>query len=177
MATMKQQEKASTAWFSKLIKGAGASALEKQRMGLEVFKPQKDPFVGGMFFFLYDPKYKDKLPWWDKFPLVVPFDVNNDGFIGLNLHYLPPGPRKALIEKLVSYKKKAGSPDAYMKISYPLLKQAARSVEFEACIHRYLFSQMRSQLVKVDDSAWVNATMLPVQQFQGASARKVWSNR
>ena len=33
-------------------------------------------FVGRMFFFAYDAKYKDVLPVWDKFPLVIPMDLS-----------------------------------------------------------------------------------------------------
>ena len=172
--TIGQLEKDSVAWFTSLIKAAGGSALEKKRLGMDVFKPQQDPFIGGMFFFLYDAKYKEKLPWWDEFPLVIPVEIYSDGFLGLNLHYLPPPARKKLIESLQKYKKQAGTPDAFMRLSYTMLK-AARSVkDFEPCIHRYLFSHVRTQFVKVQDSAWVKATMLPVQQFRGASAQKVW---
>jgi len=174
--TMRQLEKDSVAWFTSLIKAAGGSALEKQRLGMDVFKPARDPFIGGMFFYLYDPKHKEKLPWWDAFPLVIPVENYSDGFLGLNLHYLPPPARKKLIEGLLKYKKMPGTPNAYMKLSYSMLKAARSIKEFEPCIHRYLFSHVKSQFIKVDDSAWVKATMLPVQQFAGAHSRTVWKS-
>ena len=30
------------------------------------------PYPGSMFFMYYDPKGKEKLPYWDKFPLILP---------------------------------------------------------------------------------------------------------
>ena len=32
------------------------------------------PDIGGFYLYQYDPKWKDKLPWYDIFPLVFPFD-------------------------------------------------------------------------------------------------------
>lgn len=177
MPQQTQQEKASMAWFASMIKGVRTSAKDRKRMGIESFSPAKDPFIGGMFFFVYDPKFKDKLPWWDSFPLVIPIDFDGEGFLGLNLHYLPPMARKPLIEKLIQYKKRGGTAKAYMKISYQFLRSVAKTLEFETCVHRYLFSNVRTQFVRVDDSVWMNAAMLPVQRFQGASSQKVWRNR
>lgn len=177
MATPKQQQQASIAWFTSMIKGMRGSGKDRARVGVDFFSPARDPFLGGMFFFMYDAKHKETLPYWDKFPLVIPIEMYNDGFLGLNLHYLPPKLRRELIDKLVGYKKRAGNPRAYMSLSYPMLKGITRTKLFEPCLHRYLGSHMRSQLVKVHEDAWINATMLPVQRFQGATARQVWSQK
>ena len=40
--------------------------------------------IGRMYFYFYDPKTKDKLPYYDRFPLVIPIERYNDGFLGLN---------------------------------------------------------------------------------------------
>jgi len=44
---------------------------------------------GNMYMYVYDPKYKDTMPYWDQFPLCLPFDEISGGFVGINLHYLP----------------------------------------------------------------------------------------
>ena len=41
---------------------------------------------GAMAMFFYDPKTKDKLPYYDSFPLVIVVDAAEGGFYGLNLH-------------------------------------------------------------------------------------------
>lgn len=117
---------------------------------------------------MYLPKYKDKLPYWDKFPLVIPFGVEADSFIGLNLHYLPTAERVKLLTFLQKHKTKKTTRQ-YMSLSYSVIKAAAHSDLFKPCVHRYLKSHLRSRLVKVDHESWENVAVLPVQQFQKGS--------
>lgn len=118
-----------------------------------------------MFFFRYDPLYKNVLPYWDKFPLVIPFDINATSFIGLNIHYLPIPARQKLLDILGVLRTKKTTRE-YMRISYKFIKSASQTELFQPCIHRYLKSHLRSRLVKVDPDEWRNAADLPVQQFQ-----------
>ena len=53
-----------------------------------------------MFMFIYDPKHKDTLPFYDTFPLVFPIEIYSDSFLGINLHYLPPVLRAKLMDAL-----------------------------------------------------------------------------
>ena len=53
-----------------------------------------------MYFFNYDPKHKETLPYYDRYPLVICVKLLPDGFHGLNLHYLPPMQRAGLLTKL-----------------------------------------------------------------------------
>ena len=45
---------------------------------------------GRMYSFLYDPKWKNQLPYYDTFPLIFVVENEKDSFLGLNLHYLAP---------------------------------------------------------------------------------------
>ena len=56
--------------------------------------------IGGMYFYVYDPKTKNEMAFYDKFPLVIPVEKYSDGFLGLNLHYIHPRSRLALLDKL-----------------------------------------------------------------------------
>jgi hypothetical protein len=51
---------------------------------------------GEMYFFQYDAKLKKELPYWDKFPLIFPVEEAPNGFYGLNFHYLPYIPPRAV---------------------------------------------------------------------------------
>ena len=164
-------------WFTDMIKGVRGSAGLRKRASAHWFNPVADAFLGGMFFYHYDPKTKDKLPYWDAFPLVIPVSIYEDGWGGLNLHYLPPSQRAQLLGALLKYKKKAGTPAAYMKLSYPLLSTVVKAPGYQQCWHRYLSSHVMSNLIAVSDDHWENAVMLPVQQFHGATSRQVWSKR
>ena len=61
------------------------------------------PSAGRMSMFFYDPKFKQRLPYYDTFPLVLPLEPMKGGFIGLNFHYLPYGVRFAFLQQLQSY--------------------------------------------------------------------------
>lgn len=155
-------------WFYDQIKSS-ASAFPKN-----TFNPVKDPFIGGMFHFIYDPKYKDQLPYWDKFPLVIPIEAYNDGFLGLNLHYLPPMLRAKLLDALIELKEKSSSNRSYMRVSYDILKKVAKQKLFEPCLKRYLSSHIMSKIVSIDDTSWETVAFLPTQQFQKATQKEVW---
>jgi hypothetical protein len=129
------------------------------------FNPVNDPFIGGMFFFLYSPKYKDKLPYYDKFPLVIPFGVEPGTFIGLNLHYAPSSDRIRILQYLDRVRAKKSTRE-YATISYQTLKVAVKADVYKPCIHRYLTSHLRSRLVKVNMNEWENIAALPVAQWR-----------
>ena len=81
--------------------------------------------IGKMYFYFYDPKTKDTMPYYDRFPLVIPIERYNDGFLGLNLHYIHPKQRMILLDKLSD----TMSNDTYdentkLKISYRYLAAA-----------------------------------------------------
>lgn len=176
--TTKKEVDASIAWFHSEIKGElgkdGRAKSRTRRIPDKAFDPARDPFIGGLFFFRYDAKYKDVLPYWDQFPLVIPISMYDDGMLGLNLHYLPPIGRAKLLDLLLKYKRRSLTPKAYMKLSYDMLKQTVSHELFKPCIHRYLTSHIRSQLVKVSDEYWDRAAILPVQKFVGATDQEIW---
>ena len=60
-----------------------------------------EEIVGSMQMFFYDPKTKDTLPYYDRFPLVVVVGPAEKGFYGLNLHYLPPILRAKMLDSLM----------------------------------------------------------------------------
>lgn len=155
-------------WFYSQIKST-ASAFPKN-----TFNPVKDPFIGGMFHFIYDPKWKDQLPYWDKFPLVIPIEAYNDGFLGLNLHYLPPIMRAKLLDALMELKEKSPTNQSYMRVSYGILKSIAKQKLFEPCLKRYLTSHIMSKIISIDSESWEEVAFLPTQQFQKASHKDVW---
>lgn len=134
-------------------------------------------FIGRMYFYFYDPKTKDKLPYYDTFPLVIPIEIYDDGFLGLNLHYIPPKHRVILLDKLSAIVNN----DFYdartkLRISYEYLAAASRAYEATPCIKRYLFSHVRSKFLEITADEWDIAALLPVEAFVNASKSKVWSD-
>ena len=137
----------------------------------------KNVEIGKMYMFFYDPKHKKTLPYYDKFPLIFPFDNAKGGFMGINLHYLPPKLRAILMDNLYGLlSDKKYNETTKLKLSYDVLKGASRFKWFQPCIKHYLSAHVRSRFIEVDVSEWDMALMMPLQKFVGASTSKVWSD-
>jgi hypothetical protein len=133
--------------------------------------------IGMMYCFFYDPKTKADLPYWDKFPVILVLEKYNDGFLGLNLHYLPVKFRMIFLTKLMKFAQLTPEDDINrMRISYDILNSAKRYAEFRPMLKRYLFSHLRSKLLMVQPNEWDVAAMIPIQQFKGARASTVWKD-
>ena len=117
-----------------------------------------------MYFFWYDPKHKDKLPVYDRFPLVFPIERYPDGFLGLNMHYLSFGERAALMDSLRKFRSNNKMDETTkLRVTYDLLSRTKRlSSAMRPCIKRYLFTQVRSQFVEITADEWDKALELPV---------------
>ena len=130
---------------------------------------------GGLYFFYYDPKTKSDLPYYDRFPLVLVLNIENDGFTGLNLHYLPIQYRVAFLDKLMDFAVVDSNKDIQrMSVTYDILNTSRRFKEFRPCFKKYLMSNVQSKILAVQPNEWDIAAFLPIQQFRKASASKVW---
>lgn len=123
--------------------------------------------IGKMYFFFYDAKHKDKLEVWDRFPLVFPIERYNDGFLGINLHYLSVKERKALLDELTKFANNPNlTPKTKLQLSYDLLQSTKSLASLSRpCIKRYLNSQMRSRFVEITADEWDKVVELPVEVF------------
>lgn len=165
---------ASRAWLRAKVKDLKptSSALMRDRDRLKTTS-----MIGKMYFYFYDPKTKDTMPYYDRFPLVIPIQKYNDGFLGLNLHYIHPKYRMILLDKLSD----TMSNDTYdektkLKINYRYLASASRIFEATPCIKRYLFTQIESRFLEITADEWDIAAMLPVESFVGATTSKVYAD-
>ena len=131
--------------------------------------------LGNMFFFMYDAKWKDELPYWDKFPLVIPMEFYRDSFLGINLHYIDYQSRAILLDKMqaVSSIKRIDEHSRF-KVRYDTIRNVARFREVKPCIKKYLYNHVRSPFLKVESSEWEVAIFLPVHRFVGAKAEDIW---
>ena len=133
--------------------------------------------MGRMYFFAYDPKTKKELPYYDRFPLIFPFKKAQGGFMGINLHYLPPRLRAKLMDALYGLvTNKKYDETTRLNLSYRVLNGAARFRFFKPTVKRYLTSQVKSRFIEVNAEQWDMALFLPVEQFSKASKQKVWSD-
>jgi hypothetical protein len=159
-------------WFKKTILSFATNAIALQNSG--VGRILGVPKLGRLVLYWYDPKLKAELPYYDRFPLVLPLNYYADGFLGLNFHYLPPGARLAFFEQLQAFAsnqkmfdsfKKTYNAGSKLKVVYPYLRDIPQLSDYAPCIKRYLFSHVRSPFLDLDPKYWENVIMLPVQRF------------
>lgn len=161
----------STQWYKDKIKEFGQpGALDLIRDG----KRNNRPFYGKLNMFFYNPKFKKKLPYYDTFPLVLPLETYGDGFLGINLHYLPIPLRIRLLDRLVDYSNNTQFDESTrLVVNYSRLKKVRL---IKPTIHKYLASQVQSQFRRIDADEFTVAALLPVQRFKKASASEVYAD-
>ena len=163
-------------WFREKVKQASASARMRAVTPTQLLKRQEatDTELGQMLFYKYDPKFAKKLPYWDMYPLVFPFEKAKGGFYGLNLHYIPPRDRAILMDQLKEYAtNNKYDATTRLKITYNLLKGFGRAVP---CVKRYLGTNIRSNTVRINADEWEIAIFLPVERFQKQKKSVVWND-
>lgn len=130
-------------------------------------------FVGGMYFFRYDPKGKLTLPMYDKYPLAIVIERYNDGFLGMNLHYLTRGQRGGAIRLFNDFyakKKLFTGPIAgggSKQTNWDLIQSATNGIQgfSKACVKRYLFTHVRSQFIRINQDEYDKAVQLPIDEW------------
>jgi|TARA_B110000908_G_scaffold74073_1_gene89257 hypothetical protein len=133
--------------------------------------------MGNMYLFAYDPKHKDTLPYYDRFPLIFPINRAKGGFLGINMHYLPPILRAKLMDQLYTVLNNRNFDETTkLTASYKVLAGAAKFSAFAPCVKHYLNAHVRSQPAYINPSEWDIALFLPTQKFVGASANKVYQD-
>ena len=159
----------SVAWFRNKIKEFGEP---KSSDLLRDGKRTSVPTFGILNMFVYSPKLKDKLPYYDTIPLVLPIERYNNGFLGINLHYLSIPMRIRLLDRLTDF----ANNDRFDK-STELLVDYSRLKNIDLikpCLKRYLAGYVKSKFRKVEADEFMVATLLPVQRFKKQSDNYVF---
>lgn len=165
-------------WYRKAAKNVAEVNVNKlhasnQSRLFSRFGPED---IGTMIMFFYDAKLKEELPYWDQFPLIFPIQMYDDGFLGINMHYLPPALRAKLMDALYTTAITKKDQIQRLKITYQILNAASKYDAFRPCIKRYLKNHVKSRFFYVDPKEWDMALFLPLQRFVGATDQKVWQD-
>lgn len=137
----------------------------------------KRPPIGKMYTYAYDPKHKETLPYYDRFPLGFYVGPARGGFYLVNLHYLSPKYRAILFDALLSVTNDPRyAENKKLKITYDLLSGSQKFRYFKPCFKHYLAKQLETRIVEIPFTEWEAALFLPTADFEGASANQVWSD-
>lgn len=159
-----RMQQTSVEWLQakiKLIKSGFPSVPDSQSSAISSFQ-------GRMFFYEYDPKLKNVLSMWDKYPLVIILEQYEDGFLGLNLHYVSGGDRAKMLTRLLS--NRIYNPELNVlkiNIDHERFSAAAKNFPaFKQCIKRYLTSHIVGRALEIKPHEWGLAIALPIEDFQ-----------
>jgi hypothetical protein len=178
MPTLEQD---SSRWFRNQAAKTTASATKL--IAADRTRLTTIPMIGRMYLFSYDPKGKKTLPYYDRFPLVLPFNASTTtgkasqgaGFYGLNLHYLPLVLRARLMDSLYQYVNNDKMDiTTRIKLSYKLLNRVSTLKYFRPCVKQYLFSHLRSKFFYIEPKEWNIALFLPIDRFMKADNKTVY---
>ena len=158
--------------------------------------------IGAMYMFVYEPKGKMTLPYYDKFPLVLYMKKKGANFMGLNIHYLNYVDRFKLLQSLMELyegvdddftnkmksKKRSSArmdvgdelyAESHMQerirnLKYDRLKGKEKYELHAPCLKVYHRKNIKSKIVRIDMSDWPLAAHLPVEHFVGAPKQKIF---
>lgn len=167
----------SRSWFQQQALLLGKQNIAPLRMiNSDASKNVNRIIPGELYLFAYDAKTQDKLPYWDMFPLVFPFRRMRDGFLGLNMHYLPYHARVQLLDRLMEFStNKRLNENTRLKYSWATIQGTSRLQIAEPCVKRYLLEHVQTPFKRIPAQDWATAMMLPVERFVGAGKQRVWS--
>ena len=108
LSSMKSKGRKAMDWFKSIARKAQRAVVPGRTGRREIMDDRNTGItssisIGRMYLFQYDAKWKEKLPYWDMFPLILPFDLAKGGFYGINLHYLPIPLRIRLLDRLTDF--------------------------------------------------------------------------
>lgn len=173
-AGVSPRTKQARSWFQRKVKDLAIPSRQKLLKD-DALDVVKQPKVGDMMMYFYDPKHKATLPYYDRFPLTIMVQPAKGGFHGLNLHYLAPGVRARFLDELMALSPKNVTDTTRLaRLRYNMLKGAAKYKEFEPCFKHYLMGHVKSNLVRVPMTEWDIAIFLPTEQFKNVKAQSVW---
>ena len=92
----------------------------------------------------------------------MPLELYPNGFLGLNFHYLNPNVRKRLLEAIGNG-----------RVTYRSLRN---NRYLKPTIKRYLNKFVYSKFLEISEEDWETSLYLPVERFEKASNKVVWSN-
>lgn len=142
--------------------------------------------IGRMFYFKYDALHKDKLPYWDKYPLVFFFNiVKGDGkewgekgityLFGLNMHYLPPKLRLLVFEHLITLRnERQYRAKTRLRLTWKALKRFGQHRLFQHCVKVYRHDQLESMLHEIEPQYWEVVLFMQTALFKKQSQGTVY---
>ena len=141
------------------------------REGIKTQKVTVRPNFGMMNLFYYRPKGAEKLPYYDVFPLVIPLGRRlNNGFVGINFHYLSVPQRWLLLERLSMFQMPSeldafDSEEGGGDVMALFWSKIRRKRGVKPIVRRYLTKYIQTRFLKIELSEMLIALAIPMERF------------
>ncbi len=132
---------------------------------------------GKIYLFGYNPKTQQELKYYDNYPLVLMISHTEDGFLGLNFHYLHPNDRAKFFNNLQTYvndEEFDRNANAIIGLHYGTLKSVGALRYYKPSIKRYYYKHIVSKVTEVPPIYWKFMLFLPLERFAKMIKEQVW---
>lgn len=150
--------------------------------------------IGTIYTFQYDPKYKDKLSFYDNYPinLIMGHIETKDGKMnpyGINLSYIPPPIRIKILDKFIDIfevqidnNRKLISDIStlfnhpqkdHIPITYKVAKMVLKDSGFEYAIRSYIYSRIESDPKIITYDEWYRTCLFSSQYIKGLNLASI----
>jgi hypothetical protein len=165
-------------WYLALIKRLSPTRIDRADF-TKRGRLRSNLQLGHMYCYVYDAKTKDELPYWDRFPLIFPIELTENGWYGLNLHYIPIQFRAKVLSVLYRFlNNKKYDETTRITLTYRYLKDLGASDKalMQVAFKQYLTNRVKSRFIHISPDEWPIALYLPMEQWQKQSFSKVYSD-
>lgn len=154
-----------TDWINNKAKDLTTGVVQKRLLNSKRAAGQAT--IGNLYFFKYDPKHKDKLPIYDRYPMAFPIKMYGDGFLGVNMHYLAMGRRREFVKSVNEYRE--SSPDDRINVNAELFRELVGTKriyeQMPQAVHRYLYKHLRSRVITILPAEYEKAVQLRIDEW------------
>lgn len=165
----------SRAWYDQLTRQLASTHINERDL-FNKANTDSRIYPGKFYMYFYDPKHKATLPYYDRFPLTVPYKALPDGFIGLNFHYLGYYQRIKLLTAMMKFATgPLSSEHTRLQYTWSMVSHIAQAPLVKHCVKRYLFGHVQSKFIEIRPSDWHTAMFLPVARFVGKNQHNIWA--
>lgn len=172
-------EKASI-WYNDLMRQQRRVKLYQLRATPSIqIMPRTQIKRGRLYQFKYIPKGIETLEYYDMYPLVIPIEKYENGFLGLNLHYVPPASRAILLNLLMQLwliDTNNILSTRLRSVNYDRIKARSKSMMriYKPCVKRYLTDHIEPPNMIIPLKHWEHILFLPTSRFRGRKKNYVW---
>ncbi len=153
-------------WFQEQIKYLG-DAVSPNAIMSNASRRRDYIIPGQMYLYFYHPKGAKELPYYDIFPLVLPFSRDAETFTGINFHYLPTKLRVVLLKNLLDFSTdKKLDEQSRLLMQWQFVNKVSRYRGVDAAVKKYRYDHVQGQFLFIPATQWFNAVMLPVERFR-----------